>query len=160
GVLVALASHAIGAQSNLSSQGFGYPPGQYSSRAMGTGAAIGELDPLSPVNPAALAVLGARTVYFQAQPEYRTVSGPGGTERTTTARYPVVFGAIPIGSSWMISIGSSTLLDRTAATTVTTTIPISSTESEVTTTSSKVDGAINDVRLAAAWAPAGWLRLG
>jgi len=159
-VLVALVPHLVGAQSNLSSQGFGYPPGQFSSRALGTGAAIGEIDPLSPINPATLAVLGARTVYFQAQPEYRTVTGPGGTERTTTARYPVVFGAIPVGASWMISIGSSTLLDRTAATTVTTTVPISSTESEVTTTSSKVDGAINDVRIAAAWSPTSWLRAG
>jgi hypothetical protein len=159
-VLVALAAHVAGGQSNLSSQGFGYPPGQFSSRALGTGAAIGELDPLSPINPATIAVMGARTVYFQAQPEYRTVTGPEGTERTTTARYPVVFGAIPIGSSWMISLGSSTLLDRTAATTVTTTVPISNTESELTTTSSKVDGAINDVRIAAAWAPTSWLRAG
>ena len=38
-VLVALAAHVAGGQSNLSSQGFGYPPGQFSSRALGTGAA-------------------------------------------------------------------------------------------------------------------------
>lgn len=160
GAFVALASCIAGAQSNLSSQGFGYPPGQFSSRAQGTGGAIAELDPLSPINPATLAVLGARTVFFQIEPEYRTVNGPNGAERTTTARYPLVFGAIPIGSSWMLSLGSSTLLDRTAATTLDASVPISGTENVATTTTSKVDGAMNDVRIAAAWTPATWLRVG
>src|SRR5690242_18553488 len=38
------------AQANLSSQGFGYPTGQFSTRTYGTGGALAELDPLSPVN--------------------------------------------------------------------------------------------------------------
>ena len=39
------------AQSNLSSQGFGFPTGQLSSRAYGAGGSLAEIDPLSPVKP-------------------------------------------------------------------------------------------------------------
>jgi len=81
----ALASVASG-QAALSTQGFGFPTGQLSSRAWGTGGAIAEVDPLSPVNPATLAMIGTRLVNFQIEPEYRSVSSSGGIDRTTTYR--------------------------------------------------------------------------
>jgi hypothetical protein len=42
------------AQANLSVQGFGFPTGQFSTRTYGTGGALAELDPLSPINPASI----------------------------------------------------------------------------------------------------------
>ncbi len=148
------------AQSNLSSQGFGYPTGQFSTRASGAGGSLGEMDPLSPINPAAIGQLGSRLVYFQIEPEYRTVTTSAGPERTTTARYPIVFGAIPIGSRWVFSIGSSTLLDRTSSTSFNTIQVLNGTDSIPMTTTYKIDGAMNDVRLASAFLPTSWLHLG
>ena len=150
----------VRAQSNLSSQGFGFPTGQLSSRSYGTGGAIAEMDPLSPVNPASLALLPSRIIFLQMEPEFRSVNGPGGTERTTTARYPVVFGAIPVSSTFMMSLGSSTLLDRTSSTSFSTTQRLPDGEDVAMTTTYRIDGAMSDVRLASAWAPVNWLRLG
>lgn len=150
---------AAAAQSNLSSQGFGFPTGQFSARTHGTGGALAEMDPLSPVNPASIAALGTRLVFFQIEPEFRSVTTSGGTERTTTARYPNVFGALPI-SGLVVSLGASTLLDRTSTTVFNTTQVLSTNETVPITTRFRVDGAMDDVRLAAGWNPASWLRLG
>ena len=73
---------ALPGQANLSTQGFGYPTGQLSSRALGSAGSIGEVDPLSPINPASLADLPTRTVFFQIEPEFRTVTANGGTDRS------------------------------------------------------------------------------
>ena len=150
----------LAAQASLSTQGFGYPTGQLSSRALGSAGSIGEIDPLSPINPASLADLPTRTVFFQIEPEFRTVKTANGTDRTTTARYPVVFGAVPMGGRWVASLSASTLLDRTSTTSFTTTQPLTSSESVDMTTKYAIDGAMNDVRLGAGWAPVRWLRVG
>jgi len=150
---------AVSAQANLSSQGFGFPTGQFSARTYGTGGALAEMDPLSPVNPASIAALGTRLIFFQIEPEFRSVTTNNGTERTTTARYPNVFGALPI-QGLVVSLGSSTLLDRTSTTVFNTTQTLSTNEVVPITTRFKVDGAMDDVRLAAGWAPASWLRVG
>ena len=150
----------LAAQANLSTQGFGYPTGQLSSRAQGSGGSIGEVDPLSPINPAALADLPTRTIFLQIEPEFTTVTTDTGTDHTTRSRFPVVFGAVPVGNRWVVSFGSSTLLDRTSTTSFTSTQPLSATESVAMTTKFEIDGAMNDVRLGAGWAPATWLRVG
>jgi len=161
-VLVAspIATPALQAQANLSTQGFGYATGQFSSRAQGTGGAVAELDPLSPVNPASISVLASRMLFFQVEPEYRTVTSGAGTDRTTTARYPNVFGAMPIAQNLVVSFGASTLLDRTATTIFNTTEFLSTGDSIPMSTTYRVDGAMDDLRLAAGWAPASWLRVG
>ncbi|HEY4218409.1 MAG TPA: hypothetical protein VGM67_14810 [Gemmatimonadaceae bacterium] len=155
-----LAAPALGAQSNLSTQGFGYSTGQFSSRAQGTDGAVAEMDPLSPVNPATISVLSSRILFFQLEPEYRSVTTAGGTDRTTTARYPNVFGAMPIAPNFVVGFGASTLLDRTATTIFNTTQLLSSGDSVPMSTTFRVDGAMDDLRLAAGWAPTKWLRLG
>ena len=149
----------VGAQGNLSTFGFGYPPGQLSARAVGTGGAIGEVDPISTLNPAALINWGGSAVYFQIEPEFRRVDVAGGTDRTTTARYPLTGGALTLGTRWRLGVSASTLLDRSWATTVPTTHQIGDDAVEATTTF-RSEGAINDVRLALAWTPRPWLRLG
>jgi hypothetical protein len=118
------------------------------------------MDPLSPINPAAIAAFQSRILFFQIEPEYRSVTTSNGTERTTTARYPVVFGAIPFGSRLVMSLSSSTLLDRTATTVFNTTDTIAAGELVPITTRFRVDGALNDIRLAGAWTAAQWLRVG
>jgi hypothetical protein len=157
---LAFSAARAGAQANLSGQGFGYPLGQLSSRAEGTGGAIAELDPLSPVNPASVALFGTRTLSFQIEPEYRLVKSPNGSEHTSTARYPNVFGAIPIGSALVVSLGASTLLDRTSTTIFNSTQRLAGGDTVAMSTNYHIDGAIADVRLALGWIPTTWLRLG
>ena len=82
------------------------------------------------------------------EPEYRSVTTPAGTERTTTARYPVVFGAMPVGSNFVVSLSASSLLDRTSTTSFNTTQIINGGDSVPMTTTYRIDGGIEDVRLA------------
>ena len=147
------------AQGNLSTFGFGYPPGQLSARAHATGGAIGEMDPVSPLNPAALINWGGPAVYFQIEPEFRRVNGAGGSDRTTTARYPLTGGALSLGSRWMVGVAVSTFLDRSWATSYRTTHQLGN-ETVPATTTFRSEGAINDVRAALAWAARPWLRVG
>ena len=155
-----LALPAVGAaQANLSTQGFGYPTGQFSTRANGTGGALGELDPLSPINPASLTLIGTRLVYVQIEPEFRTVTSVKGSDPTKTTRFPIVFGALPFGSRWVVSLGSSSLLDRTSTTSFPTTQLVSG-DTVNMSTEYRINGAMDDVRLAAGWTPLTWLRLG
>ena len=151
---------AAAGQASLSSQGFGYAPGQFSTRAQGTGGALGEMDPMSPINPSTIAVFPSRILFFQADPEFKTVTSRTGTDRTSIARYPVVFGAMPIRGSLVMSLSSSTLLDRTSTTTFNTTQPLGGGDSVLMTTTYHIDGAMNDVRLAGGWTPVAWLRVG
>jgi len=155
--LLPLSAHA---QSNLSAQGYGFPSGQLSARAYGAGGSLAEMDPLTPVNPASIGLLPSRILFMQLEPEFRTVQGVRGTEHTTTARYPNVFGAIPIGSNFTFSLGASSLLDRTSTTAFSTTQHLASGEDVAMTTTYQINGGISDVRLASAWVPVTWLRLG
>jgi hypothetical protein len=147
------------AQANLSGWGLGFPTGQISSRAEGTGGAVAEIDPISVVNPAALSFIGTATLYFQIEPEYRRVIVGDLTDKTTTARYPLFAGVIPLGSSWAFGISSATLLDRTWTTTVDSNV-VFGTETVPSTFLYGSNGSINDLRLAAAWTPSPYLRLG
>jgi hypothetical protein len=152
-------AHDAQAQGNLSTFGFGYPPGQLSARALATGGAIGEIDPVSTLNPAALANWGGPAVYFQIEPEFRRVDGAGGSDRTTTARYPLTGGALSMGSRWTLGFAASTFLDRSWATSSRTTHELGSDMVPATTTF-RSEGAINDVRVALAWSARPWLRVG
>lgn len=156
---VLMASSAL-AQASLSTQGFGFPTGELSTRAQGAGGSLAEVDPLSPVNPASIALLGTRIVFFQIEPEFRTVTSANGDDHTRTARYPNVMGAIPVAGSFVFSFGSSTLLDRTSETVFTQPQILSPTDSVLMTTRFTIDGAMDDIRLAGAWAPTSWLRVG
>jgi hypothetical protein len=158
-LLFGLAS-AAGAQANLGSQGFGYPTGQLSSRALGTGGSIAELDPLSPLNPASIGLNQTRIVEFQLEPEFRTVKSPSGSEHTTTARYPNVFVGFPVGKGWVVSAGASTLLDRTSTTEFNTSQVLQGADTVDMHTTYRIDGAMSDVRLAGAYNARPWLRFG
>ena len=111
GIVTLGAFRSLEAQGALSTQGFGYPGGQLSTRALGTGGALGDFDANSPINPAALSIGLRAAVYGQYDPEFRNVSSASGTANSTTARFPVVgvsgrFGRATAGLSF------SNLLDR------------------------------------------------
>jgi hypothetical protein len=148
-----------GGQGTLSTQGFGYPSGQMSTRTLGTGGALAEIDPLSVTNPAALINLGASALYFQAEPEYRTIRLGDASEHSTIARYPLVAGGIPLTSSLFAGVSVSNLLDRSFQT-VGQGTQIVGTDVVTSTNTFSSDGAIGDIRVALAWAPAPWLHLG
>jgi len=157
-LLVALPAAAL-AQGTLSTQGFGYPTGQLSTRTLGTGGALGEIDPLSVSNPSSLINFGGAALYFQAEPEYRKLSVNGRSESSTIARYPLILASVPITGSLVAGISATNLLDRTFTTVTRTTVNLSGTDIGSTNTFSS-DGSIADVRLALAWAPKAWLHLG
>jgi hypothetical protein len=154
--LIALATATLGtggsadAQSSIGAQGFGYPPGQVSTRAIGLGASIAELDPVSPRNPASVARWGRPGLYLQYDPEFRRVTAPGGRDGTVNIRFPLIGGATRINRTLSAGISISTLLDRTYST--------ESSETQVvggsnltSTTLFESAGGLNDVRLGIAY---------
>ena len=150
---------AATAQGALSTLGFGYPTGQLSTRALGAGGALGEIDPLSVTNPAAVASLGGSSLYFQIEPEYRTLHVGSESERTTVARYPLVAASVPVTQTIMLGLSVSNFLDRSFETTARGAQKLGD-STLATTNTFKSDGAIGDLRLALAWVPRAWLRVG
>jgi hypothetical protein len=70
-VSAALLPSAAHAQVTVSAQGLGYPSGQLSTWALGTAGAVAELDPSTPLNPAAIASANATTIFVHYAPESR-----------------------------------------------------------------------------------------
>jgi hypothetical protein len=149
GMLVALSS--VSAQGALSTQGFGYPPGQFSSRALGTGGGLAPFDPQSTVNPASAAISGDPVLFLQYEPEFRRLTSGNVTQHTTTSRFPLAVASVPVGSQGTIALSVSTLLDRSWETTTTRDQIVAGTPA-TTTEVVKSIGAINDVRLVGGWA--------
>lgn len=147
------------AQGTVSTQGLGYPPGQLSTAAITLGGATGEVDPYSSLNPASIGLLLTPIIFMQAEPEFRRVRINGSDQKSSVARFPMFMGSLPLGSRWALGIAASTLLDRTWATTVRDTQDLNG-ELAPGTLRQSSDGSITDVRLALAFAPIRWLRLG
>jgi hypothetical protein len=160
-IAVAVISSRGDAQGALSLQGLGYPTGGLSARAEGTGGGLADFDPLSLVNPASLAGVGSAALFFQYSPEFRRVTAGPSTAKTTTARFPLVSGVVPMGQTWTLGLSSSTFLDRSSETNLVRREQVGAiTDSANITERNKVLGAINDVRLALAWARGPRFRLG
>ncbi|MES2178777.1 MAG: hypothetical protein V4550_13030 [Gemmatimonadota bacterium] len=147
------------AQGTISQLGFGYPSGQLSTRSLGTGGAMGDIDPLSATNPAVISYFGGSALYFQAEPEYRTLHIGAVSEKSSVARYPLVVAAFPVTPTVMLGLSLSNLLERSFETTTRSNASIGDT-SLATTNRFKSDGAIGDVRVALAWNPRSWLKVG
>ncbi|MES3034025.1 MAG: hypothetical protein V4813_08505 [Gemmatimonadota bacterium] len=157
--LALLAASPLRAQGAISLQGFGYPPGQLTTRAASTGGALGEFDQAAPLNPAALMNWGVGGAYLQYSPERRSTSVDGVESRTTVARFPVFAIGLPLGGKYAFGISSSTLLERNYTTTVTARQLIR-TDSVTTTSVATARGAMNDVRFGGAMQVNSWLRVG
>jgi hypothetical protein len=158
---ITTSAHAQGA---LSTSGLGYPTGQLSARSEGAGGALADFDALSLVNPATIAGVGSAALFFQYSPEFRRVNDGTNTAKTTTARFPLVAGILPIGQRWAMGLSSSTFLDRSYQTSLVRTQsvgdPNNPADSIEVTERTKVLGAINDIRLTAAWASSPAFRIG
>jgi len=155
-----LMTSTAAAQGTVSAQGFGYPTGQLSTRAFGTGGGISEFDGRSPINPAALAIgtFGIE-VYGQYEPELRTIEGPNGKSTTTTSRFPNLGIIVPLGRKMVMGLSASTFLDRTWATQSTRTQNIL--DSVVTSNETlKSQGGITDLQLGVGYAFTSFFRLG
>ena len=117
--LAAVALLALGvarpalAQGNLSTQGYGYPPGELSGGTMTSGGAFAEFDAATPLNPAALSAWRSPGLTLLYNPEFRRVTGPGGTASTTTSRFPLIAAVLPAGQRYSFGLSAATLLDRT-----------------------------------------------
>jgi len=172
--VAALTLHAAAAraQGSLSTQGYGYPSGELSTRALGTGGSVGEFDPASPINPAALGSWGAspinsairqwwgRTAFTaQYDPEFRTVTAGGSTQNATLTRFPLVAIAIPVRARLQMGLSAATLLDRTFSTSVPSTATIGG-ETVTGTQTIESRGAMEDVRLGGAYNIGNALSLG
>ncbi len=147
------------AQGTLAGQGFGFAPGQLSTRALASGGAIAQFDPNSPINPAALASLTRTTIFLQYEPEFRQVRVDGESQGSRLIRYPLAFVSFPVSQRLTMGLATSTLLDRTWTSRFDFTLPVSDGIAEGTGTFAS-SGAINDVRLGAAWAFGESFRIG
>jgi hypothetical protein len=130
-----------------------------SARAEGTGGALADFDALSLVSPAAIAGVGASALFFQYSPEFRRVTAGSSTANTTTARFPLVAGILPMGQTWTLGLSSSTFLDRSSETSLVRRQLVGA-DSVNETELNRVLGAINDVRLALAWSESPRFRVG
>ena len=149
------------AQGALSLQGLGYPAGGLSARAEGVGGGIADFDALSATNPAALGGVGSASLFLQYSPEFRSVTTASGSANTTTARFPLIEGVLPLGQSWTLGLGASTFLDRSSETSLERLQVVGDLTDTVTLTEqSKVLGAIDDLRLVLAWSRSPVFRIG
>ena len=146
-------------QGTVGGQGFGYPVTQQSARAAGSAGALAPFDQVSPVNPAELALWQRTVLFTHFEPEYRSSSIADAEVSTRLARFPLTGAAARLGSRGAIGVSFSTYLDRTWETAAVTRNVVGEREVDVTTRYAS-DGAINDVRVAGAWAFSDRLRAG
>jgi hypothetical protein len=147
----ALAGSRGHAQGTLGAQGFGYPPGQLSVYSRSLGGATGETDALSPINPAALTLFRRGGLYLQSEQETRSIDAAGQSGSTRAYRFPLFSAAVPVASRGMIGLSFSTLLDRTWGT-ESRDKQLFGSDSIAYTERFRSEGALNDVRVAGAWA--------
>ncbi|HEY1953542.1 MAG TPA: hypothetical protein VGG76_12135 [Gemmatimonadaceae bacterium] len=158
---LAISASLAGAQGALSLEGLGYPPGGISARSEGVGGGAADFDALSLTNPASLAGVATAALFLQYSPEFRKVTAGSSSANTTTARFPLVAGVLPMGQSWTAGLSSSTFLDRSTETSLDRTEIVGAPTDTVTVTErNNVLGAINDVRLALAWSNSPKFRIG
>ena len=149
GGLVFAAPAFAHAQGSLGSQGFGYPLGGQSARALGAGGAAAGVDAQTPLNPAAIVLNSRALVYAQYEPEFRTVTIGGVGTKTTTSRFPL-FALTGRQGKATFSLSFSSFMDRTWLNTYADTQTVGSERlaSKVLTQSV---GGISEGRAAMAW---------
>lgn len=158
--LAALALPAIArAQGSIAAQGFGYPTGQLTARALATGGAMAEFDPAAPINPAAVGSWLVMGAYAQYSPERRTSNVGANSASAFLPRFPVFAVGLPISPKWTLGASASSLLERNFFT-QTSGRQLIRDDSVTVRTATQVQGNISDLRFAVAYTPTGWLRVG
>lgn len=114
--LVALALVSAGrvasAQGSLGGQGLGYPVGGLSGAASALAGASAELDPNSPLNPAALTRSNRLVIHLRFEPEMRETTIGSQRAYSNVLRYPGFTASGGFGR-FVGSVGISPMLDRT-----------------------------------------------
>jgi hypothetical protein len=151
GCAMVLVASRANAQGTLGAQGFGYPPGQMSVFSRSLGGSTGETDALSPINPAALLLLPRGGLYLQSEQESRSIDAAGSSSSTRAYRFPLFSAAIPVLSRGMLGLSFSTMLDRTWGT-ESRDKQVFGNDSIAYTERFRSEGALNDVRVAGAYA--------
>lgn len=154
------AAAAVRAQGTLSTQGYGYPAGPLSTRALTLGGSIGEIDPVSALNPAALTTWGPSGIYGQFGPEFRNVEVNGSTDQSTVIRFPLFAAALHSGPDWVFGLSFSNVLDRTWGTQNYGYYPLVGGDSIAYTQKFGSVGSLSNMRLAAGWRLTNALRVG
>jgi len=151
GCAMVLVASRASAQGTLGAQGFGYPPGQLSVYSRSLGGASAETDALTPINPAALMLLRRGGLYLQSEQETRSTDVAGSSGSTRSYRFPLFVAAVPVTARGIVALSFSTLLDRTWGT-ETRDKQLFGSDSIGFTERFRSEGALNDVRVAGAWA--------
>lgn len=139
-----------GAQGSLGALGFGYPVNGMSTRVSGTAGAFGDIDPLSPINPASLGGLTRSVISAQAEPEHRTLTFGNLREKTASQRIPLLAVVFPARGGVAVGFSARGFLDRSYTTTTSGTALIDGT-TRATTEQLTMRGAIGDIRAAVGW---------
>jgi hypothetical protein len=158
-IAATIAPSAAASQGTLSTQGFGYPTGGLSTRVRGTGGGLGQFDPDAQLNPAALATSGDPRMFLQYEPEFRRLSNGDAAANTHTARFSLAAISVPFASRGSLGASVATFLDRSSITSFTNTREVAGQTVDILETT-QVLGAINDVRLGAAYAPSRKIQVG
>ncbi len=148
GVLPAVDIHA---QGSLATIGFGYPVGGLSTRAAGTAGAFADFDPLSPLNPAAIAGVQRLVLHAQTEPEYRALRMTDGErERVTVQRIPLLAAIFPLPGNFAVGMSTASFLDRSYSLLTSGSAVV---DEQTVPTSDRLDirGGIGDWRAAVAW---------
>ncbi|MFN0099150.1 MAG: hypothetical protein ACKVS7_10780 [Gemmatimonadaceae bacterium] len=145
-------------QGSLASQGYGYPTGQLSSRALGVGGATAETDPASAINPAAIGLSSRYSISMLFEPEFRRTSVSGGEANTRTIRFPNFMLTGSVGR-FAASASFTTFLDRTFSSSLTDTQIIAG-DTVASTLTNNSNGAMNDARFAVSYWVTQKLQLG
>jgi hypothetical protein len=146
-------------QGTLSTQGFGYPTGGLSTRVRATGGGLGQFDPDAQLNPAALATSSDPRMFLQYEPEFRRLSNGDAAANTHTARFSLAAISVPFASRGSLGASVATFLDRSSITSFTASREIAGQTIDIVETT-QVLGAINDIRLGAAYAPSRRIQFG
>lgn len=158
-LLAILAIPALGsAQGGLGSQGFGYPVGQMSGSALGTGGASAESDPNSGINPAAISQPNRFSLMLQFEPEYRRTSAGGAADKSSLVRFPSFVATGSFGR-FVVSGGVTTMLDRTWSNTYADSLQVDGMWVP-TTVIAQSEGSLSDVRAALSYVVHRRLQLG
>ncbi len=144
-----LTASSLGAQGTLSTQGFGFPFGELSTRALSLGGSVGEFDLQSPINPASLGIGIRSAAWVQYSPEFRTIDGGKGSFNNTTARFPL-FGVTSKYDDFTFALSFSSYLDRSWTNQYDDTLLIGTVRTPSRSTAQSTGG-INDARVAMAW---------
>ena len=146
-----LVSRALAGQdSQFGIRGLGSPGAFSSVRAWSTGGAFAPFDGSSPLTDAALGDITRLTASATEFSTYRTVDDGSNTSSLRSSRFPMLTVSGPITGQLVLGGGFSTYLYRSYAVQVPGTVMIRGVPEQILDRLSS-DGAVTDLRIAAAW---------